>query len=340
MTEHDFRLKNWEFSNGVRAKNRLIVPAMASETADKAGYATDATIARYGRLTEVGAAIVLVEYSYVHESGRSEPNQLGAAEPGHFIGLQTLADTIRSRGALAGIQLVHAGGKTLPEWSGGRIMTPGSRPVPIMPGRKVGVPQAMSSTDMELWRHWFASSTERAIKAGYDLIELHAAHGYGLNQWLSPLTNDRTDAYGGSQENRFRFLLEIVSIVREISAGKLLSVRIAGGDFLEQGSTIVEAAILAQRLEAQGVDIINVSSGLGGWRRPRERVGEGYLLPEARFIQNRINIPVIAVGGFETPQVIDRAIALGDTSFVAVGRAILEGRYQDAHLRSSGAKEG
>ena len=340
MIDRNFRLRSWQFSNGVTAKNRLVVPAMASATADITGHISPATVSHYARLAESGAGIVFVEYSYVHGSGRSEINQLGAAEPGHFAGLEMLAKTIQSRGALAGLQLVHAGGKTLPEWSGGKVMTPGSRPIPVMPNQNVGEPQAMSSSDMELWRGWFASSAQRAVTAGFDLIELHAAHGYGLNQWLSPLTNDRSDAYGGSQDNRLRFLREIVTIVREKTAKKLLSVRIACRDFLEQGSGIEEAVVLAQMLEAQGVDIINVSSGLGGWRRPRERVGEGYLLNEAQLIQSRVRIPVIAVGGFETPLAIDKAIGRGDTTFVAVGRAILEGRYHDPALRAAEAREG
>jgi NADPH2 dehydrogenase len=186
----------------------------------------------------------------------------------------------------------------------------------------------MNSYDIEVWKSAFTAATDRAVKAGFDLIELHAAHGYGLNQWLSPITNQRNDKYGIDLNGRMRLLIEIVNAIRAQHPNLLISVRIPGQDFIESGLTVSDAITVAQTLEKAGVDIIHVSSGISGWRRSSSRRGEGYLVEEAAQIQARVSVPVIGVGGIQTAEYIDEGLIQGKFSLAAVGRAILENPLQ------------
>ncbi|MFL5813387.1 MAG: NADH:flavin oxidoreductase [Bdellovibrionia bacterium] len=330
------RFTGLSFQNGKRLANRVVVPPMASETADAQGFVTDKTLSHYQRLSQSRAGLVMVEYTYVDVSGRSEEKQLGAHSEEHIHGLSALAQVIHQSGALVGIQLTHAGGKTTRDLTGGALMGPSPVAVPVK-DRVLETMDPMSETDIELWKGWFKSAVVRAKKAGFDLVELHAAHGYGLNQWLSPLTNHRSDSYGGTLDRRARLLLEIVREVRAEHSDLLLAVRMPGQDFMEGGLRSSEAIWLAQSLERTGIDVIDVSSGIGGWRRPRNRTDEGYLVDEASAIQASVDTPVIGVGGIETGAYIDQSLSQGRFALAAVGRAILKdpGLWGDTHLAES-----
>lgn len=308
---------------GRSLKNRVVVPPMASETADAQGRATEATLLHYKQLAASGAGLVMVEYTYVHDSGKSEDRQLGLTTDAHVEGLREIVARIHRAGALAGLQLTHSGGKNSQALTGGELQSPSGIPVPAR-DHAFEASRAMSAGDIETWKASFRSAFARARQAGFDLVELHAAHGYGLNQWLSPLTNQRTDAYGGSADGRARLLLEILADARREHPELLLAVRMPGQDFLEGGLSQQDAQALAQALEKVGVDLLDVSSGIGGWRRPRDRVGEGYLVGEASAVQSAVRLPVIGVGGIETGAYIDRALSTGSLALAAVGRAILK----------------
>lgn len=308
--------------NNQRLRNRIVLPPMASGTATEEGYATPKTLSHYQRLTESHVGLLIVEYTYVHPTGRSEKHQLGITSDAHIEGLRKISGIIRHSGALAGIQLTHCGGKSNKHLTGGLLLGPSQIAVPVR-DQQLETPEAMTPKDIELWKSSFVSAANRAYQAGFDLIELHAAHGYGLNQWLSPITNQRTDKYGGNLENRALLLVEIAQEIRRILPKILLSVRIPGQDFLEGGSTIQDAQWLACKLEKIGVDIINVSSGIGGWRRPRERIGEGYLTDESTEINKMVKIPVIGVGGIQSTSYINASLKSNRFSLAAVGRAIL-----------------
>jgi NADPH2 dehydrogenase len=296
---------------------------MASQTASEIGFVTESTLAHYERLSQSQAGLVIVEYTYVHSTGRSEVYQLGISDDAYLGGLTKLATKIRNFNyALVGIQLTHGGGKTSRELTCGVLMGPSSIPVPVR-DQQLETPDAMTEMEIEMWKDAFIAAAGRAVLAGFDLIEIHSAHGYGLNQWLSPLTNQRTDHFGGSFDNRSRLLLEILGEIRLRFPDLLISVRIPGQDFLEGGLTLVETIKLAQQLESVGVDLIHVSSGIGGWKRPRDRSGEGYLVEEAATIQRSVKTPVIGVGGIHTGEFIDSSLQVGRFSLAAVGRAIL-----------------
>ncbi len=306
-----------------RLRNRVVVPPMASQTASPGGFVTDETLKHYKRLTESQAGLVIAEYSFVHTSGKSEESQLGISSEAHVQGLAKLAKVIHQAGALAGIQLSHGGGKSDSSLTQGPLMGPSAVAVPVK-DRVLETPRAMISEDIELWQKAFVEAAGRAFQAGFDLVELHSAHGYGLNQWLSPLTNQRLDPYGFHLQGRLRLLKEIIAQIQLKYPPLLLSVRLPGQDFLEGGLRVEEMIRVAQELEKQGVHLIHVSSGIGGWRRPSTRQGEGYLVDEAAQIQKQISVPVIGVGGIESGEYIDAKIQAGDISLAAVGRAILK----------------
>jgi NADPH2 dehydrogenase len=311
------------FRNGKAFLNRVVVPPMASETADIEGFVTEKTLSHYTKLASAKTGLVMVEYTFVDYSGRSEEFQLGLSEDTQIEGVKKIAEIIHKSKALAGIQLTHSGGKTTVEFSGGALQAPSNIPVPAK-DFQFETPTPMSMNDIQTWKDSFLKATDRAVEAGFDLVELHAAHGYGLNQWLSPLTNKREDQYGGSIANNGRLLFEIIESIREKYPHLLLSVRMPGQDFIPGGLIHDEAIFIARELEKRGVDIINVSSGIGGWRRPNARNGEGYLVDEASIIQNAISIPVIGVGGIESGLYIDEVISKNKISLAAVGRAILK----------------
>lgn len=313
----------YKFSNCKIAKNRIVVPPMASQSADGDGFVTNQTLEHYKRLSQAGPGILFVEYSHIHQSGKGEPFQLGVYSDLHVIGLQKIANIIQASGALAGLQIVHAGGKSDTKVTGQTLLGPSNVSVPVKNGVHE-IPVQMSLADILVYIQWYVDAAKRAKKAGFDIVELHAAHGYGLNQWLSPITNHRTDFYGGSIENRQRLLLEIIEAIKAETPDLLISVRIPGQDHVEKGLNIQDMKSVVTRLEQIGVDLIDVSSGIGGWRRPENRNDEGYLVEDASQIKQVTSRPVIGVGGIVNGDVIDLMLLQEKLDFAAVGRAILQ----------------
>lgn len=330
------RYRQFEFRNGKSAKNRVVVPPMASQTADDQGHATAATVAHYHSLARSGAGLVFVEYSFIHSSGRGEEKQLGINSDSQVAGLAHIARSIQQEGSLAGVQIVHVGGKTTLQLAGSQPIGASPIAVPVK-GWQPEVPRKASQEDIQSLIRWYADAAQRAAAAGFDLVELHAAHGYGLNQWLSPLTNQRTDSYGGSIAARAKLLVQIMSVIRKEIPQLLLAVRLPAQDHLPGGLTIAEMIWVVHQLEKSGVDLIDVSSGLGGWRRPGDRHGQGYLVDDAAALKSHSSLPVIGVGGIESGTYIDEIIRERKVDFAAVGRAILSAPHAwgDAHLRQA-----
>lgn len=309
-------------------KNRLVVPPMASQTASSNGIATATTLEHYRNLSQSGAGLVMVEYSFVHPTGKSEPNQLGAHDDECIAGMMAIADVIHSAGAKAGFQLTHCGGKAqldiCPD-----LMGPSGITVPAY-DRTLPQPKAMTVNDIQLWIDSFIQAAIRVEKAGFDFVELHCAHGYGLNQILSPITNQRDDQYGGSTENRARMVVDIIKAIR-LNTQLAIMVRIPGQDLYPQGLTQSSMVRICQHFVAAGADIIDVSSGIGGWNRPKDRRGEGYLVSEAQYLKAaQLGAPIIGVGGIETADYIENSLEQSYFDLAAVGRAILRDPSQFA----------
>lgn len=302
-------------------RTRLVLPPMASGTADDRGRVTDATLAHYSRIVGPAHGLALVEYTYVHPWGRSEPRQLGLFGEEHVAGLQRLAALLASRGARPGIQLVHGGGKADPELIGRTPLGASALPIPAVKG-ELPAPQPMGPEHIAELRQAFVSAALRAERAGFEVIELHAAHGYFLNQWLSGLTNQRSDEHGGTLLARAGLLVDLVRDLRAaLSATTAISLRFAGQDRLPGGLTLADTAIVGRAVRDAGADLLDVSSGLGGWRRGRDQRGEGYLVEDAAILRRKVGLPVVGVGGIETLDYCARALERVD--LLAVGRAIL-----------------
>jgi NADPH2 dehydrogenase len=308
--------------NRLTLKNRVVVPPMASGTADAEGFVTKKTLSHYDNLAKSKASLVMVEYTYVSFSGKSEEQQLGLTGYAHLPGLRKLASTIKESGSLSAIQLTHAGAKSETNITQGPLLSPSGLRVPVK-GKELELPIEATFKDIEDIKESFVKAAVLASDAGFDVVEFHAAHGYGLNQWLSPITNQRSDLYGGNLLNRARLLLEIIKEVKTLKPDIILSVRMPGMDHFEGGLTNQDSAELAIILEKSGVHLLNISSGIGGWRRPDSRLGEGYLVDDAALVQKEVSIPVIGVGGIETANYIESILNRGKVSLAAVGRAIL-----------------
>ena len=315
------RFSDIEVANNT-LNNRIVVPPMASQTADENGIATQDTIEHYTRLASSGAGLVMVKYSFVHESGRSEPNQLGAHSDDCIQGMREIAKQIHAFGAKAGFQLTHCGGKAqldvCPD-----LMGPSGITVPAY-DRTLPKPAAMSREDILMWQQTFIEAAIRVEQAGFDFVELHCAHGYGLNQVLSPITNQRSDEYGGSLQNRTKLVADIVREIKKLTDLSVM-VRVPGQDLYPEGLTQEDMVEVCRILIEAGVALIDVSSGIGGWNRPKDRRGEGYLVAEAQHLKSAdLNVPIIGVGGIETVDYIEQAIGNEWLDLAAVGRAILK----------------
>lgn len=316
-------------TNGLIFKNRLVVPPMASQTADENGLATEKTFSHYHNLAQSGAGLVMVEYSHVNLAGRSETNQLGAYDDACLPGLTQIASTLHNAGVKTGLQITHCGGKDSAGISCD-IMGPSGITVPAY-DRVLPTPRAMTLDDINQWQQDFVAAAIRADKAGFDLVEIHCAHGYGINQWLSPLTNQREDEYGGNLENRARILIEIVAQIKQVAPRLAVMTRIPGQDGYPGGLTHADMAQVSQWLVAAGVEILNVSSGIGGWNRPKDKRGEGFLVEDAAPLTGTTTAAVIGVGGIESVDYIETILATRQVDLVAVGRAILAGPAEFAH---------
>lgn len=330
------RFKKFTFKNGKTALNRVVVPPMASQTGDSSGYVTSRTVDHYKNLAMSHAGLVFVEYGFIHPSGRGEENQLGVDSDDKIEGLSKIAKTIQENGSLAGLQIVHVGGKTTANLAGGQPLGPSAISVPVK-GWEPDLPRAAEVQEIEMLNEWYLQAAIRAAKAGFDFVELHAAHGYGFNQWLSPLTNHRTDEFGGGIEKRAKHLLSVVENIKKMIPSILLAVRIPAQDHLPGGLTNSEMAWVAQHLADRGVDLVDVSSGLGGWRRPDNRTEQGYLVNEAALFKKLLKIPIVGVGGILDAAAIDQFLLDGKVDFTAVGRAILKDPHGWGlnHLRNS-----
>lgn len=181
-----------KLSEGLILKNRVVVPPMASQTATRDGCVTSKTVGHYQRLADSHASLIMVEYTYVHVSGKSEEFQLGIDHDDKIVGLKILSIAINDLGCKSAIQLTHACGKSKSEYTGGKLLSPSGVAVPTRDG-SLEIPEIATHEDIVAIKDSFVTGALRAKKSGFDLIELHCAHGYGINQWLSPLTNKRSD---------------------------------------------------------------------------------------------------------------------------------------------------
>ncbi len=315
----------------VTYRNRIGVSPMCQYSATD-GFANDWHLVHLGARAAAGAGLVIVEATGVSPEARITPGCLGLWKDEQIAPLQRIAAFLSSQGAVPGIQLAHAGRKascTRP-WEGGKPMAPHEPEAwqtiaPSATGYRDTdpLPFAMGEFEIEKLVNDFVRAAERALKAGFKLIEIHAAHGYLLHQFLSPLSNMRTDAYGGSFENRIRMLCTVVRAVRVVWPTALpLWVRLSCTDWVEGGWSIEESIQLASILAPLGVDLIDCSSG-GNSPLQKIPVGPCYQVLFAERIRNEANMPTAAVGMITTSTECDRIISNGQADMVLLAREYL-----------------
>jgi 2,4-dienoyl-CoA reductase-like NADH-dependent reductase (Old Yellow Enzyme family) len=319
---------------GVTLRNRIGVSPMCQYSSSD-GFANNWHLVHLGSRAVGGAALVIAEASAVEARGRISPNDLGIWKDAHIDALAGVVRKIEEAGAVAGIQIAHAGRKagTARPWDGGHPLSDadggwppiGASPLPFDSGYRT--PSEASQQDLAHIRGAFVAAARRALSAGFRWLELHAAHGYLLHSFLSPLSNQRADHYGGSFDNRIRLLLETTQGVREVWPEALpLAVRLSCSDWVDGGWTIEDSVELSRRLRALGVDRIDCSSG-GSSPSARIAVAPGYQVPFAEAVRRGAELPTAAVGLITEPRQAEAIVAEGRADLVLLARALLRDPY-------------
>ncbi|HEX4298575.1 MAG TPA: NADH:flavin oxidoreductase/NADH oxidase [Devosia sp.] len=319
-------------------RNRTVVAPMCQYSSQH-GFANDWHLVHLGRFAIGGFGLVIVEATGVTAEGRISYGDMGLWSDDHIAPLARIADFLHREGAAAGIQLAHAGRKasTPIGWRQGFDETEAEKPLvafeswtPIAPSAIIHsetspgytAPRAMTLADIDATVAAFAAAARRADAAGYDVTEIHGAHGYLINQFLSPIANKRTDAYGGSRDNRMRFALEVTDAVRAAwPATKPLFMRISATDGSAGGWQVEDSVVLAHALKARGVDVIHVSSG--GFDGYGLKPAPLYQVPLAKAVRDA-GIKTIAVGLITEPRDAEAILETGEADMVALARGALE----------------
>ena len=317
---------------GLQLSNRIVIAPMCQYSAVD-GCMTDWHVIHLGNLALSGAALLTIEATAVLPEGRISYADVGLWDDATEAAMaRTLESVRRWSGMPVAIQLGHAGRKASTEvpWKGGAQLPPGDAngwqtegpsALPFAEGQVA--PTELDRDAMARICNAFAGSANRAARLGIDAVQIHAAHGYLLHQFLSPLSNRRTDDYGGSLENRMRFPLEVFDAVRyAFPSDQAVTVRVSGTDWVEGGWTIEETIAFGRELEARGCDAVHVSSG-GLDPRQQIPVGPGYQVPLARAVKKAVAIPVVAVGLITDYDQAEAVVASGDADMVALARGIL-----------------
>jgi 2,4-dienoyl-CoA reductase-like NADH-dependent reductase (Old Yellow Enzyme family) len=323
---------------GLTLPHRLIVSPMCQYSSVD-GLASDWHLVHLGSRAAGGAALVFTEATAVTDEGRISPQDLGIWSEDHIAGLQRIAAFLHSQGSAAGIQLAHAGRKasTFAPWFGdGAVPQDQGAWEPVAPtahgfSDNYPTPRALTVPEIREIVDAFEAAARRALDAEFDVVEIHAAHGYLIHEFLSPLVNDRTDEYGGSFDNRVRLCLDIADAVRRAWPDRLpVFVRISSTDWVDGGWDIEQSVELACRLRDRGIDLIDCSSG-GAVKGAQIPVGPGYQVPFAERIKKEAGIATGAVGMIATPQQADAIIAAGQADCVLMARQFLRDPYFPMH---------
>ena len=322
----------------ITLKNRIIVSPMCQYSSVD-GFANDWHLVHLGSRAVGGAALVFTEATAVNAKGRISPDDLGIWKNEHIVFLKKITDFLKDNGAVAGIQLAHAGRKASNSspWKGrkpltkeqGAWQTIAPSDIPFKEGYPA--PKEMSADEIKNLIKDFSNATQRAIQAGFQVFEIHAAHGYLINEFLSPLSNQRKDEYGGSFENRIRLLLEIVKEIREIIGhGAPLFVRISSTDWVEGGWDENDSARLAKILKEHEVDVIDCSSG-GNSSEQKIPVGPLYQVPFSEKIKKETGILTAAVGMITTASECEKILKEQKADLVIMARQFLREPYFPLH---------
>lgn len=298
-------------------KNRIVMAPMCMYSADNQGNPKDWHFAHYTTRAIGGVGLILQESTAVESRGRISSNDLGLWDDKHIEGLKKLVESVKSQGALMGVQLGHAGRKC--EALEEKEIISSS---PIAYSEEYRMPREMTKDDIKTVVKAFGDAARRCIEVGYDIIEIHGAHGYLINQFLSPVTNKRTDEYGGSVENRARFLKEVIHEIRKFwTIERPLILRVTAKDYVEEGNHPEDLAELINLVKDEGLDLINVSSG--GLVNVVPKAFQGYQVKFAEVIKEKTGIPVIAGGLIIDPHMAEEVLQNDRADMIFLGRELL-----------------
>ncbi len=322
-------------------KNRIVVSPMCQYSSTD-GFASDWHFVHLGSRAVGGAALVVSEATAVAPEGRISPGDLGIWKDEHITMLKKITGFIHAQDAVAGIQLAHAGRKAshAAPWTGGAFLQPEEGgwqtvgPVDVPFSDADNPPLALSTIDIKKVIDDFRTATRRTVEAGFKVIELHGAHGYLINEFLSPLSNKRTDDYGGSFENRIRLLLEIIAAVQEEwPAVNPLFVRISASDWTVGGWTVDDSVALANVLKYKGIDLMDCSSG-GVVPNVTIPAAPGYQVPFAEAVRKQTGMPTGAVGIIVNAEQAEKILASGQADLIVMARELLRDPYFPLHAAS------
>jgi 2,4-dienoyl-CoA reductase-like NADH-dependent reductase (Old Yellow Enzyme family)/thioredoxin reductase len=306
----------------MRLKNRIVMPPMGTRYATFGGAVTQRLIDYYVERARGGVGLIIVQFASISLDGISSLYPLGIWDDSFVPGLRELVQGVQASGAKVAIQLAHAGGQTSYAFTRRPLVAPSAVPgIGRETPREVTVDQIRDLTDA------FSQAARRAEEAGFDAIELHMAHGYLLNQFLSPLFNRRTDAYGGDLAGRVRFPLQVLHQVREITGDRLpIFCRLSADDGVPASLGLAEACTIAMLLEEAGADVIDVSAGIGesfAMSAPPMSYPPATLVDYAAAIKAMVKTPVIAVGKLHDPLLAEQVLATGKADLIAIGRGLI-----------------
>jgi 2,4-dienoyl-CoA reductase-like NADH-dependent reductase (Old Yellow Enzyme family)/thioredoxin reductase len=309
---------------GLDLRNRILMAPMEKNLALPTGAVTGRYIDYCEARAAGGAALLLLESMYVHPAGQNHRNQLGIHDDDLIPGYRRLVGACHRHGALVGAELQFGGRQTSSLITGRQPLAPSPVPCTVLTGGDV--PRALRLDEIRALVRAFADAARRAVTAGFDVVEIHGAHGYLIEQFLSPYANHRDDEYGGDFERRLRFPLEVVRAVREAVGSRVpVLYRLTAHEHVEGGLTLADSVRIVPRLQAAGVDLLDVSAGIyesAMWIAQPMEMAPGCLAPLAREIRRAVTIPVSVAGRITDGRVAARILEDGDADFLTIGRAL------------------
>lgn len=304
--------------------NRLVMPPMATSKCEVDGKISKDILDYYDEKSRGGyISLIIVEHSFITQQGKASEGQMSIAEDSLVESLKELANIIHKNGSKAVMQINHAGSAASKAVTGFDPVGPSAVANP----RKGNLPKELTKEEIKEIIKEFKAAALRVKEAGFDGVEIHSAHGYLLNQFFSPLTNHRTDEYGGDVLDRIRIHLEVIKAVREVVGDDYpVLLRLGASDYMEGGSTIEHSKIAALEFEKAGVDMLDISGGFCGYTVPGVS-GQGYFAPITEALKKVVSIPVILTGGITEAQAAEKLLSEGKADLIGVGRAI----YKDSN---------
>lgn len=312
---------------GMKIRNRILRSATWEGMCEPDGRPTQKLIDYYQELARGGIGLIISGYTFVRPDGKGLPGKMGIHTDDFENDFKKLTQAVHAAGGTIAIQLVHAGGQTSAQNAGRQPLAPSSIKVDQFPE----IPAELSRDDIRDLVAAFGAGARRAKAWGFDAVQLHGAHGFLINQFLSPLTNRRTDDYGGGIENRSRFLLQVYQKVRqEVGENYPVLIKLNAADYMDGGLEIDDAVYAAKALAAAGIDAIEVSTGTpasGDKTAAREKINtpekEAYNLGPALGIKKEVGCPIMVVGGFRSYEVLEKALRDTDISYIAMARPFI-----------------